>query len=131
MPQQNNFDISAIIKVMQEAGQPYLAKLEQIDQRTRDLATKADLDRLRAEIVTSYVQRDVLEPRLVAMADHISRIERDLENVDASVDKKLEKNKENALSDKDRTWVRWGQVGGWVGLAVSLLAFAAQHIHFN
>ncbi len=48
-------------------------QLERLDERTRDLATRADLEILRKELV----RRESLEPRLTGLERQIERVDQD------------------------------------------------------
>lgn len=70
----NTLDTATLLKMLDEAGKPFLAKLEKIEDKLSTHATKDDVGKLRGEflalvdkldakITNNYVPRDVYESR--------------------------------------------------------------------
>lgn len=145
-------DYSDIATIFQTAINPLMEEMRglktKVDQLTIDRVTRADVEKLRAEIVGSFVPRDSYEPRHAALIERDSQLEAllrelrhdyevEIEQVNARVDAnrqhiddRLKQVQDVQLSEKDRAWVRWGQALGAVALFVSILVFVIGHIKF-
>ena len=105
-------------------------QLERLEDRTRNLATRDDLDALRKDVVA----RDLLEPQLSLLKTQIARLNDDRINdrkefeEDRLADRKeFEKQvtelKTESISRSDRLWMRLGQAAAFLAFALSLLQF--------
>src|SRR5258705_13567163 len=90
-------------------------QLERLDERTRDLATRTDLEVLRKELVA----RESLEPKLNSLKTQIKRVDEDRAEDRKAVDKRIDKIETDQLSKQDRLWMRLGQA---VAFAAFILA---------
>ena len=151
MPPRN--DYSELATLIQTTISPLVSKIQiienKVDLLSQDRVTRTDLEKLRGEIVGSFVDRASYEARHAALLDRNSAIEmsvRELrKDMDADLQKihdRLESGKqqiedrikniqEAELSARDRAWLRVSQVIGVVALIVSLLGVLIGHIHFN
>lgn len=102
-----------------------LRQLDRLEERTRDLVTRADLEALRKELVA----RDTLEPQLSALRAEIARLERDRISDRVALEKDINEVKSDLLSKQDRLWLRIGQVAAFAAFALTLLGFL-MHLKF-
>lgn len=115
-----------------EARQPQnfndmvLRQLERLEERTRDIVTRADMEALRRELVT----RDSLEPRLNALSAQIARVDSDRVADKLASEKRDEDIEKDILSKQDRLWIRLGQAAGFIALALALVEFL-MHVHLT
>lgn len=133
---------------------------DKVNALSQDRATRSDIEKLRTELVGSMVPRDAYEPRHLAMVERQTtleaaireeRKERDedikaihdsmemdlqkihdrLESGKAQLEQRIKDQQDISLSDKDRLWIRWNQVVGFVGIAIALIELIMQHVKFN
>lgn len=102
-----------------------MRQLERLDERTRDLATRQDLESLRKEVVA----RDLLEPQLSLLKVQIARLETDRQNDQKEIDQRFEEMKNEQTSRSERLWMRLGPVVGAIALILSLIEFLS-HVRF-
>lgn len=100
-------------------------QLDQLEQRTRDLVTRSDLENLRKELVA----RDSLEPQLSALKTQIQRVDADRIDDRNETNKRLEKIETERLSRQDRLWNRIIQVVGILGFVISMFELLT-HLKF-
>src|SRR5258708_40309551 len=73
-PIERNLDTATLLKLLDEMGRPFTAKLDRIEEKLANHATKSDMDKLRQEVsdqlnrvdaklTTGYVTKDVYESR--------------------------------------------------------------------
>ena len=98
---------------------PMMRQLDRLEEHTRDIVTRSDLEALRKELVA----RDSLEPQLNALKNQIERVDQDRVNDKKDVDKRLEKMENDQLSRQDRLWLRMGQVAAFSAFALALFEF--------
>lgn len=130
-----------------------LESVQRIDDRTRDLATRADLEKLRAEIMSVMVTKDGLEPRINNITDRLLRTENGLvsqareqdewvktfaagadkahKDIYNEIDNRMKEKQAQSLSSTDRVWLRVGQVGGMASLVISILSYIAFHLRWQ
>lgn len=94
-------------------------QLERLDERTRDLATRTDLEGLRKELVA----RESLEPRLNSLKAQIERVDKDRAEDRKEVDDRINKIETEQLSRQDRLWIRLTQAIAFAGFALALFEF--------
>ena len=94
-------------------------QLERLDERTRDLATRADLEALRKELVA----RDSLEPMMSSLTTQITRMDKDRDTGDQALGKRIDKVEAEPLSRQDRLWMRLGQAMAVAAFGLSLFEF--------
>lgn len=92
---------------------------ERLEQRTRDLVTRADLEILRKELVG----KESLEPMLSSLKDHITRVDGDRTNDRKALDRRIDKVEAEPLSRQDRLWMRLGQALSVAAFALALFEF--------
>lgn len=131
-----------------------------VDALNMDRVTRSDIEKLRSEMSTAYVPRDAYEPRHAALIERDAQIEnlvrevrrdievqmkqlRDdtkkesqkiherLESGKQQIEDRFKEQQEIQLSARDRTWVRWSQVVGYIGMALAILGFIVDHINFH
>lgn len=170
-PQQRSeyADITAIIQsTLQSTLEPLMSKLDakvdrlevKVDHLTQDRVTRADVEKLRNELLTTMVPRDSYEARHAALIQRDTDIDtrlrkhendaqvvvkqlyerfeisnHNLENqfkeYKKEIEEKLKDNQNNQLNDKDRHWVRLSQFFGLVAVIVSLAALILDHVRFQ
>ena len=94
-------------------------QLERLDERTRDLATRADLEALRKELVG----KESLEPMLSSLKAQISRVDADRIDDKQALEKRLDKIEAEPLSRQDRLWMRLSQAMSVAAFALALYEF--------
>lgn len=157
MPRHNNDMTPAdIAAILQSALRPLS---EKVDDLLANRVTRADMEKLRAEITTGYVSRDVYEARHTSLIDRTLQLEamiRELrKDVDADIQKihdrlesgkaqleariikheeetgkKLDANDKAQLSRKDQRWLRLTQIGSGIAVAVTIIGLLLQHVKF-
>lgn len=103
---------------------PMMRQLERLDERTRDLATRADLESLRKEVVA----RDSLEPQLASLKGQITRVDSDRIDDHKEIENRLDKLEGEQISRQDRLWMRLGQAAAIIALLLALLDFFSTHL---
>lgn len=101
---------------------PVTRQLDRLEERTRDIATRSDLESLRKEVVA----RDSLEPQLAALKAQINRIDLDRQEDRKALEKRLEGLENEQISRADRLWMRFGQVGAFLAILITLLDFISR-----
>jgi hypothetical protein len=158
-------EMTAIIQnTIQAAITPLSLRIQQledkIDKLSSDHVTRADIEKLRAEMVRNLVSRDSYEPRHAALIDRnmqletmIRELRKDTEDefkklidmgsqswqrmdmrIDATkelVEDKLKQQHEAQLSAKDRAWLRGSQMVGFVGLILAVLDLVLRLAHLQ
>lgn len=133
---------------------------DKVNSLSQDRATRSDIEKLRAELIGTMVPRDAYEPRHSALVERLTTlescireerkdriddlntlrvdVEQDLQRVHerlesgkAQLEQRIKDQQETQLSDKDRLWIRWSQLIGFVGIALALLDWLTQHVHVN
>jgi DNA anti-recombination protein RmuC len=87
-PRNTNQDLLEIANVVQAAIQtaivPLVAKINDLDNKVNGLAldrvTRSDIEKLRTELISSTVQKDVYETRHVSLIQRDSQIEESVRN---------------------------------------------------
>lgn len=106
--------------IISAAIEPLARQIASLETRTQDLATRGDLEKLRAEILNGFVQSSALEPRLEAIRQELDRMRGDMEAIE-----------KDEISEKDRRWIRAGQIFGYLAFIISVLSFFLQHVHIS
>lgn len=117
---------------------PLTTKIDALDNKVselyRDRVTRVDLEKL----TSAFVPRDAYEARHAQLIERDKDLENDtrelrtkLETIQNSLEEKIKHQQEIQLSEKDRTWIRMGQIMGALGLLGAALEFILAHIHFN
>lgn len=101
-------------------------QLERLDERTRDLATRQDLEALRKEVVA----RDLLEPQLILLRTQIARLETDRVNDRKELEKRIEDIENEQTSRSERLWIRVGPAVAALAFLLSLFEFLT-HLRFT
>lgn len=104
---------------MLDSNDLILKQLDRLEERTRNIATRQDLESLRRDLVA----RDALEPQLNAMKSQIARIELDRTSDKMAYDKHLDEIEAEILSRSDKLWMRISQLVGVSGFALALIDF--------
>lgn len=108
------------------AIQRHLERLdERLDERTRNLATRQDLEALRKEMVT----RDLLESHLNLFKAQIARLEADRQNDRKEIDERFDALKIEQTSRSERLWMRLSPIIAAIALLITLIEFLA-HVRF-
>ena len=101
-------------------------QLERLDERTRDMITRSDLEGLRKELVA----RESLEPQLNSLKAQIERVDKDRAEDRKKVDKRIDKVEADQLSKQDRLWMRLGQAVAFAAFILALFTFLS-HLHIT
>jgi hypothetical protein len=102
-----------------------LSRLDRLDERTQNIATRGDLESLRKELVT----RDAFEPQVTALRTQILRVDTDRLADRLALEKRVDELENEQISKQDRLWIRAGQVAGVLALALALFQLLA-HVKF-
>lgn len=143
MPPREYNDMAAII---QSALSPLVAEVQalktKVDGLSTDRVTRIDIEKLRSEIVGSFVPRESYEPRHNHLIERIALLENmirefrkeydaDMQRLEQNFSDRLKQQQEVHLSTKDRAWLRFTQIGGVVAIVIALVDFLAQHMAFR
>src|SRR5258708_1114237 len=101
-------------------------QLERLDERTRDMITRSDLEGLRKELVA----RESLEPQLNSLKAQIERVDKDRAEDRKEVDKRIHKVEADQLSKQDRLGMRLGQAVAFAAFILALFTFLS-HLHIT
>lgn len=133
---------------------------DKVNALSQDRVTRSDIEKLRSELMGSMVPRDAYEPRHLALVERqttleaaireerkerdadlkdihdsmeldLQKIHERLESGKAQLEQRIKDQQDISLSDKDRLWIRWNQVVGFVGIAIALIELVMQHVKFN
>jgi hypothetical protein len=100
--------------------QPYdqliLRQLDRLEERTRDIVTRADLNALRKELVA----RDSLEPELSGLRAQMTRIDTDRIDDKRVLEKRIDDLENEQIGKQDRLWLRLGQLVGIAGFVIAM-----------
>src|SRR5947207_2493159 len=99
-------------------------QLDRLEERTRNIVTRSDLEALRKELVA----RDSLEPQLTALRNQIMRVDADRIDDRRENDKRMDELEKEQISKQDRLWIRLLQGIGILGFILALFDFLA-HYH--
>lgn len=125
-----------------------LEKVEtKIDVLTKSYVSREDLEKLRTELVGGFLPRDVYDAKhniLVQKSENLEQSVREMNlyvkenievhktdvkdiykkisDVEKDFERKIELERNNDLSEKDRNWIRTTQIFGGIGIAISLLS---------
>jgi Rad3-related DNA helicase len=146
-------DYSDLAAVLQATINPLVQKLQtletKVDGLNTDRVTRTDLEKLRSEIVGSYVPRDAYEARHTALIDRnlnlentmrelrkdyesdVQRLHERLESGKIQLETRIKDAQQSELSAKDRNWIRGSQIMGYLAILLAILDFLLQHIKFN
>jgi hypothetical protein len=100
-------------------------QLERLEERTRDIVTRADLVELRREVVG----REVLEPQLGILRTQIARNEEDRIADKKAFEKRLDDMETDQISRSDRFWAKLSPVIAAIALLIALFEFLS-HFRF-
>jgi chaperonin cofactor prefoldin len=103
--------------------------------------TRTDLEKLRGEIVGSFVDRASYEARHQALVDRNSQLEISVKELRKDTESDLQKIHERLESGKqqiedrlkaqqEKPWTRIGQLAGYAGLAAAVAEWLFQHLKF-
>ncbi len=160
-PRNDHNDIAAII---QSAVSPLMIEMQslkvKVDTLSVDRVTRMDIEKLRGEIIASFVPRDAYEPRHASLVDRDIQLESALRDLrkeydndmqrlhdrlesgkqqleermkqqQIEVNKQLDKQQDAKLSGEDRLWMRATQIVSGAAVVLALLDFVLQHLHFS
>lgn len=152
-----NGEYAEMMALIQKSIEPLISKLDnkvdrladKVDELARNRVTREDLEKLRIELVP----RGEYEPRHLALESDIKRISSEaqvgfqrlherlesgkqqiedrLKEVDKEIDDRLKEKNQAELSAKDKGWIRAGQIGCFVSLAIVIVDFVSQHIQLH
>jgi hypothetical protein len=129
---------------------------DKVDELARNRVTREDLEKIEAK----FVPRSAYEPRHLALESDIKKIEsqtqmefqrlherlesgkqqiedrfkeidKEIDDMGKGVDDKLKEKNQAELSEKDKGWIRAGQIGFFVSLLIVIADFVSQHIGFH
>lgn len=113
-PNYNEFLLAAL--------HPMTRQLDRLEERTRDLATRTDLEALRKELVA----RDSLEPQLTALRNQIVRVDTDRTKDREAVDERIDELEKEQISRQDRLWMRLGPAAAFGAFLLALFDFLSR-----
>jgi hypothetical protein len=96
-----------------------LRQLDRLEERTRDIATRSDLEALRKELVA----RETLEPQMTALKFQISQVDDARKNDRDAMEKRVDEMENEQMSKQDRLWIRLGQIIGVAGFIIAMFEF--------
>ncbi len=99
---------------------------DRLDERTKNLATRGDLEALRRELVAQAT----LEPMISSLKDQIIRVDADRVADRRALEKRIDKVEDEPLSRSDRLWMRLGQAAAVLALALTLFQFLVHYKFF-
>ena len=88
---------------------------ERLEARTKDLATRTDLEGLRREVVA----RDLLEPQLRLLTSQIVRLETDR----LALEKRVDELEADQASRSEKFWMKMGPAVAAIALLISIVEF--------
>jgi hypothetical protein len=94
-------------------------QLDRLEERTRDVAKRGDLEALRKELVA----RESLEPQLNALKARIERVDADRIQDRKDWEEERDEMKNEQLSRQDRLWIRILQAVGVAGFIIAMFQF--------
>src|SRR5436309_311281 len=100
-------------------------QLDRLEERTRDLATRADLEVLRKELVA----RDSLDPQLNSLQYQIKRVDEDRVNDKKALEKRMDDIEAEQLNKQERLRMNISQAVAVAGFALALFQFLS-HTRF-
>lgn len=158
-------ELSAMIQsAIQAAITPLTVRIgqleEKIDKLSTDHVTRADIEKLRADLTRNMVSRDAYEPRHAALVERdvqlesmVRELRKDSEDelkklvdmgtqswqkmdarIDATkelVDTRLKEQQQAHLSEKDRAWLRMSQTVGFLAVVLALLDLVLRLLHLQ
>lgn len=92
---------------------------ERLEERTKNIATRQDLEALRKEVVS----RDFLESQQTLLRDQIRRLEQDRTNDREEMEKRFDALKTEQASKAERFWQRLSPIIAAIALLIALLQF--------
>lgn len=92
---------------------------DRLEERTRNLVTRGDLESLRRDLVA----RDSLEPVVTSLTAQIVRVNEDRMADRVALEKRIEKLENEQISRQDRLWIRLGQAMSVAAFALALFEF--------
>lgn len=98
-----------------------IKQLDRLEERTRNIVTRSDLESLRKELVA----RDSLEPQMKALQTQIERVDKDRIEDKKNTDKRIDDMEKEQLSRQDRLWMRITQAIAFAGFALTLFELLA------
>ena len=101
-------------------------QLDRLEERTRNIVTRSDLEALRKELVA----RDSLEPQLSALKNQIIRVDTDRIDDKKTLEKRMDDLETETVSRQDRLWMRLGPIVGIAAFAIALFEFLT-HFKFT
>lgn len=163
MPMSPRNDYSDLAAVIQAAMNPLMSEMQslktKVDNLSVDRVTRTDLEKLRTEIVGTYVPRDSYEARHAALIDRNTQLENTIRELrkdyessmqrihdrlesgkqqleermkqqKEAVEKQFMEQKEAELSLKDRAWLRINQGLGILSIILVVIDWLLQHAKF-
>lgn len=139
---------------------PLINKLQSLDEKVdrlgSDHATRSDIEKLRNELVGSFVPRDAYEERYQAFAASNKNLEAAIKNnrddITTLINAKNEESRKykeqietsenkfekmmldsraNELSTKDRSWLRLAYISGFISVAIAIADAIMQHVKIS
>lgn len=93
-------------------------------------ALAQEIKELRVELRRDFVTRDMMDVRFEGIRERVTRLETERSDDKKSTDERFETLEQRQISRQDRLWIRLGQVGAFLALAISLFEFLA-HVSFH
>lgn len=145
-------DYNEMASIIQTAIGPLMGEVQslkgKVDGLSVDRVTRTDLEKLRTEIIGSYVPRDSYEARHAALIDRnlqlentirelrkdyetdVQRVHERLESGKQQLEDRMKEQKDTELSSKDRAWLRFTQILSIASILVVIADWLSQHVRF-
>lgn len=117
IPENNDMLLTAINAKIEPIVRQLERMEERMENRTRDLATRSDLEVLRKELVT----RDAFEPQLQALKTEMAHIKDEGQKGAEAIEKRIDDIEKDQISRQDRLWIRVGQITSFTAFAIAML----------
>jgi len=161
-------EYSEIAQIIQSTLEPLMAKLDtkidrlelKVNHLSEDRVTRADVEKLRSELVTTMVPRDSYEARHTSIISRASDMEtrlkkheedaqsivqklyekfelsnRDLESQfkehEKKTEEKLDKKDDVHLNNKERGWLRFSQISGALAIIIAIIGILLEHVRLQ
>lgn len=145
----NNGDYSQIATVVQETLKPLTSKIDKLEGKIDlifiDYVKRSDLENLRKDIQSAFIQRAEYEPRHDALISRDSALESEIKRISSEteaefqrlhdrlesgkqqIEDRFNKQKEESISGKERLWMRIGTIFSILVALIMVASFVIDH----
>lgn len=147
----NNGEYSQIAALIQKTIDPLTSKIDKLEGKIDlifiDYVKRSDLENLRKDFQSIFIQRAEYEPRHDALISRDSYLEGQINRIEAEtqsefqrlherlesgkqqIENRFDKQKEESISGKERLWMRAGTVFSILVALIAIITFAIEHFH--